>query len=275
MKKLCSLLVLLCLLLGLTVTVHAADEGYLFDQADLLSDDEEAALEMVLAQAHTYGCGVYIAAVEDLMDWGAYDAYSAAQNIYADMGCAEDGILLMISMADRDYALICHGYLGNAMFDSFAMDDIEDAFLDDLGRNDWLGGFEDYASACISAMDSYDPSAPAGSDAYQEPYQDVPYVPAGIAQRLAWMSGGQWLLVLGVPFALALIVCLMMKSGMKTAGIATRAGNYIPKGGVNLTARSDIYTHSTTRVIHHEPPKSSGGGGIGGGGGFSGRSGKF
>lgn len=275
-----TILALLCLLMSLTGTALAADVSYVMDDADLLTAEEETVLETHCAEAAAYGCGVYIVTVADFTDYGSYDPYEAAQNIYLERGLGvgedTDGIMLMLSMADRDYSLIAHGYLGNAVFPNNVKDTIIDNFLDDFRYDDWNGGFTDYVNDCAYELSAYDPNAESqyGYD-YDDPYVPYqPYVPQTLGEKLAYMPGEYWLIIAGVPLVIALVVCLMMKKQMRTAGIATRAAAYIPNGGVKLVVRQDIYTHTTTRVIHHERNDSHGGG-RSSGGGFSGRSGKF
>lgn len=273
MKKCLTILVLLCLMYCLSLPVLASDVSYVMDEADLLTDEEELLLEAVCGEGETYGCGIYIVAVEDFTAWGAYTPQGAAENIFTlwelGLGDDADGIMLMLSMAERDYSLICHGYLGNAVFTDAVLDKIIDGFLDNFRRDDWDGGFTDYALASVHALEDYDPGMQSGGE-YR---QDVP-VTAG--QKLARMPVRYWLIVIGVPLIAALAVCLLLKRQMRTAGKATHADAYIRGGGAHLTVRQDVYTHTTTRVIHHQRSSGGGsGGGGGGGGGFSGRSGKF
>ena len=72
-------------------------------------------------------------------------------------------------------------------------------------------------------------------------------------QMVSYYYGDEvWLWVLGGSLLVALITVLVMKSSMRTANKATRAGNYIPQGGVHLRVQQDRFTHTTRRVIHHQ-----------------------
>ena len=79
-------------------------------------------------------------------------------------------------------------------------------------------------------------------------------------------------IIVVVPLLIALIVCTIMKSKMKTARIARTADNYIPQGGFNLVEQTDVFLYRTTtrQRIEQNTSSSSGGGGSGGSGGFGG-----
>ena len=72
-------------------------------------------------------------------------------------------------------------------------------------------------------------------------------------EMLSYYYGSEvWLWILGGSLLIALVSVLIMKAGMRTANKATRAGNYIPAGGVRLRVQQDRFTHTTRRVIHHQ-----------------------
>ena len=88
-----------------------------------------------------------------------------------------------------------------------------------------------------------------------------------------------WLIILGIPALIALIVCLCMKRSMKTAVSSGNANMYIRPDGVRLTRQNDIYTHTTvtrTQNVPDDDHNNSGGGGTTvNSGGFSSSHGKF
>ena len=112
-KRLFSIALCLMLLLSLCVTAHAADGVYLIDEPGLLTRDEAETLESRAAElTGRYGIGVYIAVVDDFTDY-ASDCETASEEIYLangfGVGSEQNGILLMLSMADRDYDLCAYG----------------------------------------------------------------------------------------------------------------------------------------------------------------------
>ena len=75
MKKYASLLFALFLALSLSVSAAADADVYVYDDADILSTDECAALnEAAAAVSEQYGCGVYVVTVGDMADYIDPDA---------------------------------------------------------------------------------------------------------------------------------------------------------------------------------------------------------
>lgn len=275
-RRVLVFLAALCLLAGLTVPVYAAGDTFIADYADLLTAEEERMLTAQMRNAaESYDCGVYIAAVDDCGQYGE-TPYDAAVQLYAELtmygDMPEDGILLMLSMRERDYSLITYGAYAEAVFTDEVMWDMEDAFLYEFAGNRWFSGFSTYVDDAGTLLRGFHTDM---TDRYGDRYES--YYDPGVPQvvlRANRIAPELWLAVAGGSLAVALVVCLIMKAGMRTARKATHADAYIPAGGVNLRIKQDRFTHTTTRVVHH--PKSNGGGRVGGGGGgFRGHSGKF
>ena len=130
MKKYASLLFALFLALSLSVSAAADADVYVYDDADILSTDECAALnEAAAAVSEQYGCGVYVVTVDDMADYIDPDAVTetdetgmAAFTEYAwdALGLAasydSNGIMLALSMVERDFQMLAHGDTANAAF---------------------------------------------------------------------------------------------------------------------------------------------------------------
>lgn len=270
-KRFAALLPALCLVFALGGTASAAsltETPYITDTVGLITQEEAQELETQAERiAMTYGCAPYILVVENFRDYEREgNILDAGMDLYErwDLGCGEEknGILLMLSMAERDYALVPYGSLTQAAFTDYGQAYLEDRFLDDFRDDDWIGGFRDYLDTSAWLLEqaqngvAYDTNTVYG---------------AGTAHR------GFQPLVIIVPLAVALVVCLVFTAQMKTARKQTQARNYITGNGVNMRIVQDSFTHRTvTRQVIQQ--KSSGGGGGGttvNSRGFSGRSGKF
>ncbi len=260
---------------------------YVLDQAGLLSDGQREALEeKAAALSEQHDCSLYIVTVQDHTNYN-YDVYEAAKGIfqYYDLGCGEDrdGVILLLSMNERDYAFAGHGGRGETICGNESSWLIEDEFLDNFRNNDWYGGFEDFLDACGAQLTKLENgediadgadiiTGPDGLDyhSYNNPYETRQ---RSILPRL--------LAVILIPLAVALIVCSVFKGQMKTAKEATRADEYLVPHSINLRIKEDRFTHRTESrtLIETDSGHRSGGGGGGSsfhsGGGFSGRSGKF
>ena len=278
MKKKLSLALLLALLLCLTLPLcaYAADAataaGFVSDGAGILSADEVERLQRVSAQVtEQYGCGVYIVTVADYQSFGR-NVEAAAEAIYLDRGLGygsdKSGILLLLSMNDRDYDLAVHGQTAITAFTDYGQGQLADSFLPYFRQNDWAGGFEKYvnnAAYLLQRAAAGDPVDIIVYDTESEPMSPVmklllSLLPSGL------ISGG---------------VCLGMRGKMKTAKIKTTAEDYVVPGSLHLSVNTDQYLRTTRTVVKDPPPESrSGGGGHHGGtsvnsGGFSHHSGKF
>ena len=266
------------LLLGLCVSASAYDSAHVFDYAGLLTESEAGALEARCQEAEDiYGCGVYIVTVDDhrlyynpesIEDVMFYDAESIedfTEYFFLDhaLGTGEDqnGILLALSMAERDYDLCAHGEIGNRAFTDYGKGVLaERYFLSEFGGDNWYAGFDRYVDGCADFLQT---------DAQGEPFDQ-----ATDPERLEDIKVLKWLAVILVPLMTALIVCLVMKGKMKTARKQTHADTYIPQNGVRMLRQDDIYLTTTQTRVKIETQKSSGGTSVNSGG-FSHSSGKF
>lgn len=264
MKKGLTLVLNLVLLLFLALPVLAAQAQlrYVTDAAALLTAEERSDLEGKATEiSDTYQCGVYIITLGDFTEytWKS-DILQAAEEIYRQYslgwGEQKSGVLLMLSMAERDYALIAYGY-GNTAFTDYGKDRLADVFLDDFGEDDWYGGFSDYlekSEGMLSAARSGNPLDVSSNPA-------IPTV--GVVVDL----------VLGC--LVALVVCFILRGQMGAARQRTEASTYM--GSIRFSRREDHFTHATHQRVKIQQPSggTSGGGTTVNSRGFSGKSGKF
>ena len=108
-KKYLSFLFVLLLCVSLILPVCAANAApRLVDDADYLTDSEEAALLSRLDEISTrHGLDVVIVTIPALL---GEDITAAADDFYDENGYLPDGILLMISDYDREWAISTTGY---------------------------------------------------------------------------------------------------------------------------------------------------------------------
>ncbi len=131
----------------------------LVDECGLLSADEAEALSKRLVEIGTaYQCDVIIVTVPDLGyktaeeyadDYFDYNGYGyGATPDETGKTIDGDGILLLLSMADRDFAIGTSGYGITAFTDYGIQTYLEPAFLPYLGNNDYSQGFRVFANDC-------------------------------------------------------------------------------------------------------------------------------
>ena len=271
MRKKLFVCLLLCavltLSLGATAFAQSAGVQFVDDSAGLLTQEQAASLNSAAAQvAEEYGCGVYIVTVGDYRDYSQSGVEAAAEAIYSycglGLGDDKNGILLLLSMDDRDYDLCAYGSDAHTAFTDYGKSMLAEAFLDDFRDDDWYGGFEDYIQECDTYLYYARQGTPVdiGGADYEE------------------LSFGTKLLLSIVPSCIvALVVCLILKAQMKTARLKTEAREYIGKGGVNMRVVQDQFTHrtQTVQVIPRDNDRGGHGGTSINAGGFSHSSGKF
>ncbi len=268
------LLILTVLLLPVTAADSWMDQkpklDHVTDNAGLLTNTQQQNLEnKAQAIESTYGFGVYIITVEDFRDYDNNDVFEAAVWLYQEyslgIGDGKDGLLLLLSMAERDYSLITYGDFGNSAFNDEGRACMTKFFLDDFKNNNWYAGFSDY----LDWSEDYLQVAKEG-----EPYSagNLPMTGAERAKRIAIRIG----IILLVPLAIAFIWVGVLTSKMKSVARQTQATAYAA-GGLELTQQFDQYIRTTETRTKIEKSSSGGGGGSRSSrsGGFSGTSGKF
>ena len=154
-KRIICLLAALLLLLGLSVSASAAVYANVIDTAELLSESEEEALDARCSELEqTYGCGVYLVTVDDYTAYYSADSIeSFAESVFLDLGFGageeQDGVLLVLSMAERDYDICAHGTIGNRTFTDYGKGVLAERwFLEPFSRDDWSGGFAAFLDGC-------------------------------------------------------------------------------------------------------------------------------
>ena len=276
MKRFSFMMLPVALLLVLLSVSAFAETGsgeglpyYVSDSAGLLSSEQWKYLETEAERiSQTYQCGVYLATVQDYTAYGSFSSFwSFSEDFYTNyllgMGDNRDGILLILSMAERDYSLIAYGSNAHYAFTDYGKEILENQFLDNFRQDDWAGGFEDYLRTSEEML------ARAASG---EPV-DVPYTSRGDSRSAV---GG--IVTVFVPLLTAFGACEGMRRKMKPVSRQSRADEYIVSGGIDLSLKRDVFVNRTvTRtVIRNENRESAGGGGTTvNSHGFSGHSGKF
>lgn len=221
------------------------DPTYIYDIANLLSYKDWSALEeQAGAISERYDCGVYAAIVDDYTAYGSGSVSEVAQRIFRDndfgLGQEQNGVLLLLSVAGRDYSVYASGKTGEYAFSSYAREQLADEFLDAFGRDDWAGGMSDYITACGDYLDRAANGKPVGESPVY-----------GIAFGT------------GIGCFVAFVVCMFQKRKMKSVHKGALASEYVAAGGLTLTDSYDHYTH-TTETRRTIETKSGGSGSDGG-----------
>ena len=252
--------------------------------------DMEAAARAISEQ---YGCGVYVVTVDDMADYIDPDAVTetdetgmAAFTEYAwdALGLAasydSNGIMLALSMVERDFQMLAHGDTANAAFTDYGKYIMQDEFLDNFREDDWYGGFADYIAACGRYLEANANGAPIDVEPSDETEEE--YEPLSFGDKLFFAALMAFRFGLPLGLIVAFIVCAIYKRQLKSVRRATEAARYTVSGGAEITAREDRFTHTTevrtpikTESDDHDSGPSFSGGTTVNSGGFSHSGGKF
>lgn len=249
----------LTLLLAVLLAVPAfASENYVIDDAGLLIGGQQEQLNRRAAEiAEQYEIGIYILTVEDFRDYGEeYEIFDVLWNYYHDnrLGFGEnrEGMILMLSMKERDYATFFYGENTEFAFNAYGQELMEEKFLDDFAEDLWFFGFMDY----LSVAEDYMARAAAGNPVRESPWPMV-------------------FLFVVIALAISGIATLVEWGKMRNVAVKADALHYQAEAGLALTARSDQFVRQTMTRRKIQTQSSSSGSRSHSGGGGSGRSGKF
>lgn len=258
MKRIFTLLLLLTLFLTLLSLPAAALNGtvYLRDHGGTLTDPQRERISDKLEKISAdRGCDIAVVTVRSL---GGRDVQRYAHELYDTHGYGQgdgrDGILLLISVTDREYAFSTNGYVYES-FTNAALDLLQDDLESLLSADDYMGAIETFADNCDYLLEL----ARSG-----KAYNPFPWIIIPIS------------LILG--FVIALVSVSSMKRKLRPVHLAADAQNYVREGSLNLRDSRDVFLYSTvTRVPRPKSNPSGGSGSPGGssGGSRGGRSGHF
>lgn len=250
MKKICSILLAMILCITLATTAFAAKGPLLYDGADLLTAVQEQRLLARLEEVRsTYQVEVAIATVDST---GNYSADWYAELYYDDhdlgIGPNRDGVLLLISMEERDWQILSDGLAADAIT-MREIDEIGEKIVDELSQGDYADAFEEFISLCEYEINGEINGFP--------------------------FNFGKNLLICGViGLAAALIATGVMAAQLRSVKRRTEAGEYTAPGSMHVTLCSDLFLYRTVSR-RYIPRESSGSRSGGGGGGRNVGGGKF
>lgn len=140
----------------------SADKPRVFDYEEVLTQTQIDTLEeKTRAIAEKYSIGVGIITIDDYTPYGD-GAYDAAEQLYneLDLGASEDGdgVALLISLDDRDFATYAHGAKAEEIFSDAVQQDLESYFLDNFGTTTGTAAFRTSFLA-VSGICSMSPKA--------------------------------------------------------------------------------------------------------------------
>ena len=223
------------------------EERLLYDDADLLTDSEEAALMGKMAAVSTrYEAQIVVVTIAS-MDGGNIDTY--VDYVYDSMGFGYgenyDGVLLLVCLDPREYRILSNGFAGVAI-DPDDISKISDEIVGDLSDGDYAGAFDEFVDECAYYLDGH-----------------INGFPFNAGKSLAIS------LIVGV--VIGLIVAFVLKGQLKSVHSQSRAQEYVKTGSMHVNLSNDMFLYRTVTRTKKQSSSSSGSGGTArskGGGSF-------
>lgn len=247
-------------LLGSAVTVSAAGQipenrllNRLEDEADILTDAQEQVLMQKLDEiSERQQCDVAVVTVYSLRGKSAQDF---ADDYYDyngyGMGTEDSGILLLISMEDRDWAISTYGF-GIYAFTDVGIQYLKDAFLPKLSDDNYSEAFAIYADMADELLTC----ARNGDPFDVDDIRDI--------QKQQWKSRVPGMIgmgvILGILFAYLITRGSMKKANGLIGGTACEAGMYMVPGSMRITRAGEFRIGTrVNRIYSPRQEKQSGG----------------
>ncbi len=253
--------------------------GYFTDEADLLTPSQGQSLDRKLEEiTDRQHFGVSIVTLESL-DGGVSQTIAEEILRYYGLGYGQnqDGILLIISMEYRDWAIATQG-LGDDYFTEYGLRLMINAMAPALQENDFDSAFQTFANIC----DQY---ITEGTEA--QPYNEN-HKAYDLENNIREVNGGasssndlvkDILIALVIGFVIGGIAILISASKLKSVRFQSAANNYLRPGSLNVTYEQDVYLYQTEsrtrRNVDNDSSRGGGGGGVTFSGSSHGASGHF
>lgn len=246
--KIPSLVIAFLLLLSLFVLLPVQAERLLprlVDNANILSQSENANLLNKLdTLSGKYNFDFVIVTIESL-DGANINAYADDFFDYFGYGTKDtrDGILLLVSISDREMAFSTSGY-GIYAFTDVGMIMLEDQLIDDFGDNQFYAGFLKFAEL----SDDYLEAARSGN----------PYDIEAISSKREFFQPTYLLLAILGGALIAFFITASMRNQLKSVAKQKTATNYMLPGSMRIYGKNDLFLYSTlTRTKRAQQEGSS------------------
>lgn len=254
-RTMLTALLLAVFCLTLCSPVYAAGAQRFIDAAGLVSDADAAVLSAELDEiSQRQQFDVVIFTTYSLGGWSATDAAISLYEQYDyGYGSEKDGVILLISMEERDWDITAKGFGETALNDD-ARDYLADLVVPELSAGNYAYAFQVFAQECDALVTQAREGHP-----YKTPFD--PLTSLLVALGVGGVGGGA---SVGT-----------MKAKLRSVSRRTEATEYMDQGSLQVTKAGERFLYHT--VTRTAKPKNTGSGGrsVSHGGGYSSTSGKF
>lgn len=242
---LCTLLC--CASLFLPVSAEEYDRPVRLIDTEFLLNDEEyyALLGKLDAISEQHDFDTVIVTLDTLEGYGTQEM---ADDIFDyenyGMGSDRSGILFLIVIEDREWAISTRGY-GITAFTDAGQQHIINKIQTDLSDGNYSAAFDAFADLCDDFLTQAESGVPY--DRSNLPKMPLPNIWSGIAFL--------------VGLAAAFIITQILKGQLKTVRQAAGAGNYVRPDSLNVTKSRETFLYRNLDRVARESGGSSGKGG--------------
>lgn len=226
------------------IPVYAENSDKVVDNAGILSDTEELALEakisdviakynynydiVILTSNGTDGKSI-VAFADDYYDYNGYGYDSQAS-----------GLILVLDMDGRNWYISTTGKAINA-FTDYGLDDIGEIIVPYFSNGSYYVGFSKFADTADDYIYQYESTGRAYD--VNKPY---PYAPTSKKR-----TGTTFLISCLTGLVIAGVICMTLKAQLKSAKMQNNAQQYIRSGSFHVTNAREYYLYrnvTKTRV---------------------------
>lgn len=206
-------------------------KDYVVDNADLLTQTEENELseklqdisdelqfDVVVVTTNSIGSKTATEYADDYFDYNGYGR-----------GSNNDGVLFLVDMGDRKWAISTSGYGIEAIVDS-ALDDMEEEIVPYLKSGDYDGAFNEFADLTYDIVNdakngkSYSNSTTSTTKNHKN-------------------IGTNLIVAFSIGAGISLIIILVYRSKLKPVKFEKEAKEYIVPGSFNLRRSDDVFLY--------------------------------
>lgn len=235
--KICETVIgfLMMMIFSMNVQFAYANTGYVIDNAEILSENEESKLIQDIKNVKSeHGVEVFVITENEVYTSNA----NYIKSFYSDENL-NDALIMLINMDENDRSVEIRGFNQAENVTDRRTDDILDDVVKYLAKGDYYGGCNEFVYLCGYYLEKGE-----NSNTYD------------------------FLIINVIALVIAGVTIAMMISNSSGKN-HTKHVTYAEYNSKKVLGRYDRYTHTTRSV--RQKPKSSGGGSFGGGGSGGGR----
>lgn len=267
-RTLISLALSLSLILSLALGASATTLPLIDDQADLLTSEQEDALDAKAAALRdTYGMDFVIVTNQSL---GGKTPEVYADDYFDNNGYGPDGALFLLSMEFRDWYISTCGNGIYALTD-YGIQQLGELAVGYLADGAYYEAFDAYLDALIPYLNNFQTGAPM--DGYAD--QSMDFYTGTQDKIIHYQENSRPSLLSrflrSLPFSMiwglvaAAVVIAILRASMNTKRRQSAASAYMEDGSFHLLQHRDLFLYSNVNKVRRQQSSSSGSHHSGGG----------